>query len=229
MLAGAEILTPAEREKMLASVAWEAMETDHETAHEAFAKMSPGSPEKIRLIQHYAIRLTAQNIDEAIAWADALENETETSAALSYIAVAVAETEPLLAANLLAEADLPGRDFEVAVVQVIQRWAAQSPADAAAWVGTFSPSAARKASLQAIAERWLPDDAAAAFGWMETMTETTLREEAALALQGVILQQTRQIRDAWLQHATPQIRSELEQQSEAVLKDLGDNISHPTD
>ena len=77
ILAEANTLAPAEREKALAAIAWDSIEIDPKIAHEAFGKMSPGSPEKIRLIQHYAMRLAAQNIDEAIAWAEALENEME--------------------------------------------------------------------------------------------------------------------------------------------------------
>lgn len=229
MLAEADALAPAERDKILAAVAWDAIETDQEVSQEAFGKMSPDSPEKIRLIQHYAMGFATHNMVDAIDWANALENEMERSAALSHIAVALAETNPLLAAELLADADMPGRDFEVAVVQVIQRWAAQSPADAAAWVVTFPPSAARQASITTIAGRWLPLDAATAFAWMETMTDSTLRQETARAMQGVILQQKPEIRDAWLQYYTPQIRIELEQQHEAALKDVGDNIPDHTD
>ena len=225
MIAEADALSPVERDKALAAIAWDAIETDQEIAHEAFGKMSPGSPDKIRLIQHYAMRLAAQNIDEAIEWAETLENETEKSAALSHIAVAIAETNPIRAANLLADADMLGRDFEVAVVQVVQRWTAQSPAEAAAWVTMFHPSAARQAGINVIAGRWLPHDSAAAFAWMEKMTDATLRQETARAMQGVILQQAPEIRDTWLQHANPQIRSELEQQSEAALKDVGDNVT----
>ena len=225
MIAEADALSPVERDKALAVIAWDAIETDQEIAHEAFGKMSPGSPDKIRLIQHYAMRLAAQNIDEAIEWAETLENETEKSAALSHIAVAIAEINPIRAANLLADADMPGRDFEVAVVQVIQRWAAKTPAEAAAWVTMFHPSAARQAGINVIAGRWLPHDSAAAFAWMEKMTDATLRQETARAMQGVILQQAPEIRDTWLQNANPKIRSELEQQSEAALKDVGDNVT----
>ena len=224
MLAEADDRAPAERDRALAAVAWEAIETDQEIAHEAFGKMSPGSLEKIRLIQHYAMRLAAQNRDEAIAWARAFENETEKCAALSQIAVALAETDPWGAANLISESGMAGREYDVAVVQVIQSWAAKSPADAAAWVVRFPPGPARKAGIKYIATRWLPADAPAAFSWLATLQDEVVRKEAALGLEEAILQQPQHIRDAWLQHAEPGIRDELEQLRETAMEAVGDNI-----
>lgn len=219
-----DALPPAEREKELAAIAWNAMETDPPLTHEAMGRLSPGSAEKIRLIQHYALRLAEQNIDEAIAWAESLENVTEKSAALSHIAIALAETNPQRAAQLLTEADIPGRDFEVAVVQVIQRWAATSPPDAAAWVSQFPRNPTREAGVRFIAERWLPADAPAAFAWLGGMKNAELRQETARAMEGVILQQSEETRAAWLQHANEAIQKELEQQRANAMKDVGDNV-----
>ena len=224
ILAEIDVLPPTEREKELAAIAWDAIETDPEIAHEAFAKMAAGSPEKIRLIQHYAMRLASQNIDEVVEWAESLESETEKSATLSHIAIAIAETDPERAANLLFEADIPGRDFEVAVVQVIQRWAAQSPAEAAAWVSQFPQSPAREASVKIIAERWLPLDAPAAYEWLGGIKDPVLRQETARAMEGVILQQSVETRTAWLQHADAQLQIELEKQREQAMLDVGNNI-----
>lgn len=217
-------LESAEREKELAEIAWDAIETDPKLAHEAMGRLSPGSPEKIRLIQHHALRLAEENIDDAVAWAESLENETEKSAALSHIAIALAETDPQRAAQLLMEADIPGRDFEVAVVQVIQRWAATSPPEAAAWVSHFPPNPTREAGVKIIAERWLPDDASAAFAWLGGMKNANLRQETARAMEGVILQQSEETRAAWLQHANEAIQKELEQQRENAMNDMGNNV-----
>jgi hypothetical protein len=220
-------LDPAEREKELAAITWDAIETNQELAHQAFEKLTPDSPEKIRLIQHYAMLLASQNIDEAIEWARTLESEKEIAAALSQIAVSLAETDPLRAANLLVDSEIPGRDFEVAIVQVIQRWAAQSTTDAADWVVLFPPGAAREAGIKVISELWLPKDAPTAFAWLDKMKDTELRKETARAMEGIILQQPQETRDAWLLHANPQILIELDQQREQALKDVGNNILHP--
>jgi hypothetical protein len=120
-LAETETLGAAEREQALAAIAWNSMETDPENAYRAFAKLSPATPEKMRLIRHYAMRLAEENPEKAIVWALSLENETEISAALTHSAVALAQSHPQRAAELLAEHGQPGHDLNVAVVQVIQR------------------------------------------------------------------------------------------------------------
>ena len=161
---------------------------------------------------------------QAIEWSETLESEMEIAAALSQIAVTLSETDPKRAANLLSESAIPGRDFEVAIVQVIQRWSAQSAPDAAEWVGLFPPGAAREAGIKIIAEHWLSKDTPTAFAWLDQMEDVELRKETARAMEGIILQQSPATRDAWLQHANPQIRIELEQQRDQALKDVGNNI-----
>ena len=222
------IESPATREKALADVAWSAIETDPGLAHEAFHLLPADSPEKIRLIQHYAMSLAGENPDDALEWASALESEIATAAAIGQIAVAIAETDPLRAARLLSDSGIAGRDFDVAVVQVIQRWAAQSPPDAAAWVASFPPGAAREAGIKVIAGQWLPGDPPAAFQWFDNLKDEGLRKETARAMEGIILQQSDEIRDAWLQHADARIRSEFEGQREQAIRDVGDNIPPAT-
>ena len=216
--------SPTERDKALADVAWSAIETDPGLADEAFHRLPADSPEKIRLIQHFAMRLAGENPDDALEWADSLETELETSAAIGQIALTIAEADPLRAANLLSESGIAGRDFDVALVQVIQRWAAKSAPEAAAWVSLFPTSEARYAGIKAVAERWLPTDAPGAFAWLDGMKDAQLRNETARAMEGIILQQPAEIRDAWLQHANERIRNELEQQRDQAVEDVGDNI-----
>jgi hypothetical protein len=219
-----KIESPAVREKALADVAWSAIEIDPKLAHEAFRQLPANCPEKIRLIQHYAMRLAEENVDEALAWAAALGTEEEIAAAKALIALTIAETDPRRAADLLSESGIAGREFDVALVQVIQRWAAQSPPDAAAWTVMFPPGAAREAGIRVITEQWLPLNAQAAFGWYDNLKDPQLRKEAARAMEGVILQQPKAVRDAWLQHATPVIQSELQAQLKPAIEDVGDNI-----
>lgn len=218
------IESPAAREKAIADVAWNALETDPDLAVEAFLQLPTGSTEKIRLIQHYAMRLAEQNPDEALAWAATLGSEEEISAAHSQIALALAETDPRRAASLLSESGIVSHEFDVTVVQVVQRWAAQSPPDTAAWVARFPSGPAREAGIKIIADRWLQADPQAAFSWLAALQDTGVRKEAALGMEEAILQQPKDIRDTWLQHADDSIRSELEQQRQPAIEEIGDNI-----
>ncbi len=227
-LTEAEIIGPAvDREKAIAEVAWSALETDPALSEEAFLKLPRDRPERLRLIEHHAMRVAERDPEEALAWADGLESEQETAAAKGMIALVLAETDPLGAANLLSESGIAGRDFDVALVQVIQRWAGKSPSDAAAWVATFPPGPAREPGIGVIAGSWLPRDPEATFAWFGGLRDPVVRQEAAQALQGIILQQPEDVRMAWLEHADAGLRDELERQSGQALLDVGDNIPQP--
>ena len=225
--AAAEIESSATREKAIADVAWSAMDIDLDLACEAFLQLPTGSADKIRLIQHYAMRLAEQNPDEALAWASTLESEQEITAANSQVALVIAESDPRRAANLLSDSSIVSREVDVTVVQVVQRWAAQSPPDAADWVTKFPPGPAREAGMKIIADRWLQVDANAAFSWLAAVQDPSIRKEASLGLEESILQQPQPIREAWLQHADDAILSELAQQREPAIEEVGNNITAP--
>lgn len=219
-----KIELPAERAKALADIAWSTLETDPDIAHEAFLKLPADSQEKIRLIQHYALCLAEQNYEDAIAWAETLGTELEIATAKYQIALSLAEDDPLRAANLLSESGVSGREFDVAVVQVIQRWAAKSAPDAAAWVSAFPPGPSRVAGITEISKKWLPSDPSAAFAWMGGLKDEESKAEAARAMQGILLQQPADVQKEWLEHADVDVRAELERQRAQALLDVGDNI-----
>jgi hypothetical protein len=221
------IASTAAREKALADVAWNALEIDPGLACDAFQHLPTGSPEKIRLLQHYAMRLAEQDLNAALAWAATLESDPEIAAARGQIALVLAESDPQRAAGILSESGIVGRDFDVAVVQVMHRWAARSPADAAAWAVLFPPGPVREAGMKIIAGLWMQRDAPGALGWLSGLEDEDVREEAACAMEGVILQQNDEVRDGWLQHADAGILSELQQQQERAIMEVGDNIPPP--
>ncbi|QTN32336.1 hypothetical protein HZ994_08340 [Akkermansiaceae bacterium] len=225
--AASRIESTSVRERALADLAWNAMEIDPGLSIEAFLQLPTDSPERIRLIKHYAMRMAERDADEALAWAATAGSEQEIAAAKSQIALILAETDPHRAADLLSESGIVGHEFDVAVVQVIQRWAAKSSPDAAGWVSSFPPGAARQAGIRAVVAQWLPRDAAAAFAWLGTLQDGEIRTEAARAMEGVILQQPEETRESWLRHADASIRSELEQQRSQAILDVGDNIPAP--
>ena len=221
------IQSPEAREKIIAEVAWNALEIDPELAREAFGQLPAGSSEKIRLAQHFAMRLAEQNPDEALAWAKSLDTEQEIAAASGQIALVLAETDPQRAANLLSESGIVGHEFDVAVVQVLQRWAAKSAPDAAAWTVSFPPGPARAAGISLIVSQWAQADAAAVFTWMDALQDEAVRKDAVFAMEKALLQQAQSVRDGWLQHADSQTRLELEAQRELAMEEVGDNVPPP--
>ena len=205
-----EIESPEARNKALEEVIWNALELDPELAQEGFHQLAPGSEEKKRLIQHFAMRRAAAALDEAIQWATTLETEQEKSLAFDSIALVLADSDPLRAAQMLSESGIAGRDFDVAVVQVVQRWAAISAVDAAAWVVLFESGEARRASLKEVVSVWSHANPEGALAWMETLKDPTIHQEAVTGMAQTILEMPEEARSDLLQFATPEIRAALE-------------------
>lgn len=205
--AARSIVAEDERNQALSTLFWNLAETDPPRALEALREIPADASERSPLIQHFAMRFAEHDIDAAIQWAEALESPEEKSAALGKIALVIAETDPVKAANLISESGIAGRDFDVAVVQVIQRWAAISPPDAAAWVVLFDPGEARSAGLQSVLGTWAENDAQAALKWIATLENEVLVDDARKAMVEAALQQTDEVQDEWMQRADPEIRA----------------------
>jgi hypothetical protein len=198
-----------ERDKAIAKVAWDAIGTDSELAREALAKITAGSAEKIPLVQHFAMRMADEDPDAALEWASTLESEREAAAARARIALVVADEDPARAANLLSEYGLANREFDVAVVQVLQHWADKSPPDAAAWVAMFPPGDFRKEGIRAVVTQWTQDNPQAVFSWLGNQSDEEIRKEAGDAIVQRFLAQPQEIRETWLENADPRIREKL--------------------
>ena len=205
-----QIESPQDRNHALEEVVWDALELDPQLASDGFFKLTPGSEEKNRLIQHFAMRLAEQSLDEAIKWTATLTDEQEKSLAYDSIAVVLAEFEPERAAQMLSESGVAGRDFDVAVVQVLQRWAAITPEGAAGWVVLFEPGEARSAGLKAVIGAWSRADPQAAVTWLGTLQNPTLHQEAVNGMAETILELPEGGQDDLLRLATPEVRARFE-------------------
>ena len=205
-----EIREPEEKNRALAAAIWDAIELEPELARQGLQKLTAGSEEKNRLIQHFAMRLTEQNVDEAVQWAAALETEDEKSLAFGKIALVLSQDEPERAAHLLSESGVAGREFDVAVVQVVQRWAAQTPADAAAWVVLFDAGEARRAGLKETVAVWARSAPQDTFSWIAGIQDAQIREEAATGMVQTILDQPESVQQDWLKLAPPEMQASFE-------------------
>ncbi|MES2657526.1 MAG: hypothetical protein V4689_02855 [Verrucomicrobiota bacterium] len=202
--------TPEERDQALSAVIWDSLELDPELAQEAFRKLSAGSDEKNALIEHFAMRLAEQGSEAAFQWAKALETDEERSLAFGKIALVLSATDPEAAAKLLSDSGVASRDFDVAVVQVIQRWAAESPANAAAWVVQFDAGEARAAGIKAVAAAWSGLDAKATYAWIAGIQDPAIRDEALTGMAESILELPESEQIKMLKLASPDIRTRLE-------------------
>lgn len=145
--------TEEERQSAYENLAWACAGRDREVAVEALEQL-PADEARWRLAAHVASQWAAEQADDAERWADARPNPFERDAALSAVAIAVAEAQPERAATLVARKlpGGPGRDH--AVVAVVQRWAQTDRAGAERWVAAFGDrplQAVARAAIQSVA------------------------------------------------------------------------------
>lgn len=219
-----EISSPEERTKALAAAIWDAAEEFPEEARDGLQKLPTGSQTKNDLIQHLAMRLAETNADEAKEWAASLETIEEKSMAFAKIALVLSQTDPAQAAHLLSESGVAGREFDVALVQVVQRWADKAPADALAWVTLFPPGEARTASMTEAISSWSNTDPQAAAAWVTNHVDPVVRQEGQTAIARSILDLPETNQPALLQQMSPEVRAEFkklkaERQEEATRED----------
>lgn len=222
-----EIKAPEARDKTIAKLAWDALELDPELAREAMDKLTPGGPERIRLLQHLAMRMAEENVESALTWAATLDNAHENAAAIGHVALVLADSDPERAGKLLSESGIEGRDFDVVVVQVLGRWAAQSPAEAAAWVALFPAGESREAGIRSVVSTWVEADAAGAVSWMATLRDDTVRGETIRAAAEALVSQAEGARKQVLDHAEPSLRAELVAELELTKKEAGNRSLPP--
>lgn len=201
---------PEERDQALSAVIWDALEENPELAQEAFRKLSEGSEEKIALIKHFGMRLAEQDLDTATSWAKSLTTPDEQSLAFGKIALILSATDPEAAAKLLSDSGVASRDFDVAVVEVIQRWAAQTPETAAAWVVQFDPGEIRAAGLKAVISTWVDQDFNATVAWINRLQNPSIKDEAINGMAETILEFPEARRIELLGLASPDIRARFE-------------------
>jgi hypothetical protein len=213
------IQSPQEREQTLQEIVWNAIEIDPDLAQEAFLQMTPGSEEKNQLIQHFAMTLAGENHEAAMQWASGLKNDQEKALALNSIALVLSENDPVKAAQILLDSGVAGRDLDVAVVQVIQRWADISPADAAAWVQLFDNGEARQAGLKAIISTWIRADPRGTMSWISSLQRPEIYQDATFGMAETIFDLPKSEQEEMLQMAAPEVRAHFEKlKSSAVAR-----------
>ena len=208
-----------EREQALQEIVWNAIEIDPDLAQEAFLQMTPGSEEKNQLIQHFAMTLAGENHEAAMQWASGLKNDQEKALALNSIALVLSENDPAKAAQILSDSGVAGRDLDVAVVQVIQRWADISPTDAATWVQLFDSGEARQAGLKAIISTWIRVDPLGTMNWISSLQRPEIYQDATFGMAETIFDLPKSEQEEMLKMAAPEVRVHFEKlKSSAVAR-----------
>jgi hypothetical protein len=157
---------PDGEDKRTATVdaAYEVARKDPRQALDLAEALSPG-PQRDELLVYGISQWAAADSDAAFDWAGKLPESALQQRLFAAAAIAVAERDPAEAARMAAML-APGVEQDRAAVAVVQRWAQESPLDAAGWVSAFPDSPVRTAALQNLMSIWMAQDKAAAESWL---------------------------------------------------------------
>jgi len=207
-----KIESAEERDQALAEIALDAFESEPEIAAAAFKQMTTDSEARMPLIQQYAMLYVAQDPQKALTWADSLGSEKEIDAAKELIVHSLHEADLAGAAKHLAKAGLANAGPESPIMYVLERWTADAPADAAAWVVTFPASESRSVVVGNVASQWVVADPQAALSWLAELANPAVRNDASHAMAEALAKQPPAERETMLESADPAVRTELEEQ-----------------
>jgi hypothetical protein len=199
------------RERALEQIAWDGIDVDPEVARKAFEELEPDSAASRRLVAHFAGRLADIDPNQAIEWANTLEQEQERAEAFGRIAVVISDTDPERGAGLLV-AEMPaGITRDRAVVQVVQRWSQKAPSAAADWIAATPAGAARSAGLRSLVETWSRSDASGLAKWIEGRGDDDVKMESMLAVANSLRSEKKENRELRLaDFHDPEIRRRIE-------------------
>ena len=146
---------PAAENRQAAAIAigYEAARSDPLVALELCSDLPPGA-ERDDLLVHAVSQWADTDPAAATVWTGEVTDAELRQRLTAAIAVAAAEHDPFAAATLLTRDVPPGALQDGATVAIVQRWAQQSPPDAAGWVLQFPDTPVRVAAVRALLSIW---------------------------------------------------------------------------
>ena len=138
-----------ERTLALTGIAGEAVRTEPLLALE----LSRFLPETARdgIVERATMEWAASDPEAAVEWARGISGEALRAKVIAGIAIIWSDRDPVGGATMAANELPAGRLQADSIVSVVQRWAQQSPAAAAAWVLRFPDGELRDAAMECLA------------------------------------------------------------------------------
>src|SRR5579883_3160532 len=183
--------TPSDRAAKMA-VAYEAARTDPVQALD-LASSRPPTPERNDLLAHAVSQWSSMDFTNAASWALGINDPELRNRLVGTVATGAAEQNPSAAAGLVAMGVEAGPEQDRAAISVLQRWAQESPEDAAAWISNFPQAQLRTTGLNELLTAWVRQDPSGAQAWVMGLPEGELQETGIAAYDGAISAQNRAV------------------------------------
>ncbi len=175
-------LPPGESQSLaLFAAAYEASRTEPQIALELAAQFAP-SPERDELLNHALSQWATVDFELALAWAREVPDDVLRQDLLATLAIARAETDAATSAAIVATGLATGDAQSRAAVSVVQRWAQNLPAEAAAWVTEFPDVPLRQTAVENLVNLWAARDIPTATAWVNSLPNGSLRDVATITL-----------------------------------------------
>ncbi len=151
-----------------------------------------------RIMREIASGYGRENPEEALKWANTLDDNVRSSA-ISSVVSRLANNDPTLALEHLDGLGLAQDDpiYNNAMQNIASNWASQDPVSAAEWLDTLPDSQVRNSAVGDIADRWARIDPVSASEWIGTLDEGPGRDSAASRLVNRIQREDPEMAAAW--------------------------------
>jgi hypothetical protein len=164
----------AEQQATFMDLAYEAARTEPINAL-VLACVLPATLARDDLIVHAVSQWAIGMPTSALDWAQTVPDIGLRERLLGAVTIAVAQQDGAAAATLVVTLLGPGEEQDRAAVAIVQRWAAQSPENAASWVEQFPDTPAREAAIQNLVILWARRDSAGAADWLDQLPDGSIR------------------------------------------------------
>ncbi|HZR17488.1 MAG TPA: hypothetical protein VFE51_09190 [Verrucomicrobiae bacterium] len=162
------------RQAAILSVGYEAARAEPVAALD-LASTLPPTRERDNLLVHAVGQWSGTDSSSAAAWAMNVGDPGLRERLVAAVAVASAEQDGALGANLAASALGAGGEQDRAAVSIVQRWAQNAPQAAADWVSQFQDLPCSDAAAQSLVSVWTNQDPDAAGEWVRGLPSGSLR------------------------------------------------------
>jgi hypothetical protein len=128
-------------------------------------------------LEGIAAVLARNDVDAALSLVQRYRGQPGYDTAYAHVAGAMAQFDPVRAANMLSNVSEPQARL-AAAFNVARQWTSQDPAAAARWAAEFPDEQVRRQALTIVAQTWATQDAAAAKDWMLGLANGPARDQA---------------------------------------------------
>lgn len=175
-----------EQHEPLARIAYEAARNSPLEAMKLAVEL-PAGASRDDLLAHVAGTWAATEPQLAADWVRQIEDATLRGRLVASVATIWGGENPTAAADLALTSLPPGRQQDDTVVSIVQGWAQQEPAQAAAWVMEFPDGALRQAALENLVQIWADQSLDQVGTWLRGLAVGPVRDSAAGALVAKLL------------------------------------------